>query len=79
MWRLDAYPVAVIEVNGAGHYQGDALLRDETKRTAIECVGIKYIATRENEGAHEKLKNEIESVLQMKTMHSDLQKPKILY
>lgn len=44
----DFSPVAIIEVNGKGHYQGDALERDEVKRTAIECAGIKYIAIREN-------------------------------
>jgi len=43
--------IAVIEVNGTGRYQGDALLRDETKRTAIECGGINYIAIREKKNA----------------------------
>lgn len=56
-------PVAVIEVNGTGHYQGDALLRDETKRTAIECAGIKYIAIRENENVTEKLNKELKLIL----------------
>lgn len=55
-------PVAVIEVNGGGHYQGDALLRDETKRTAIESAGIKYIAVRENENPAEKLNRELNSI-----------------
>lgn len=57
-------PVAVIEVNGTGHYQGDALLRDETKRTAIECAGITYIAIRENEVKEEKICRELVPILQ---------------
>ncbi len=56
-------PVAVIEVNGTGHYQGDALQRDETKRVAIEGAGIKYIAIRENENTQEKLNRELNPIL----------------
>jgi len=56
---IDFLPVAVIEVNGTGHYQGDALERDEVKRTAIESAGIKYIAIRENENFKEKLEREL--------------------
>ncbi len=56
-------PVAVIEVNGTGHYQGDALQRDETKRTAIESAGIKYVAVRENENTQEKLYRELKPIL----------------
>jgi len=52
-------PVAVIEVNGSGHYQGDALERDEVKRAAIESAGIKYIALRENENINDKLVREL--------------------
>lgn len=52
-------PVAVIEVNGSGHYQGDALERDEVKRAAIESAGIKYIALRENENINDKLNREL--------------------
>lgn len=52
-------PVAVIEVNGSGHYQGDALERDEVKRAAIESAGIKYIALRENENINDKLGREL--------------------
>lgn len=59
----DFMPVAVVEVNGAGHYQGDALIREETKRAAIESAGIKYIAIRENENAIEKLNRELKIVL----------------
>lgn len=52
-------PVAIIEVNGAGHYQNNALERDEIKRAAAESAGIKYIAVRENENKEEKLKREL--------------------
>ncbi len=55
----DFMPVAVVEVNGAGHYQGDALIREEIKRAAIESAGIKYIAIRENENINEKLVREL--------------------
>ena len=56
-------PVAAIEVNGTGHYQKNALERDEIKRAAIESAGIKYIAVRENEDAKEKLNRELFNIL----------------
>lgn len=56
-------PVAVIEVNGTGHYQNNALERDEIKRAAIESAGIKYIAIRENENIKEKLDRELIYIL----------------
>lgn len=52
-------PVAVIEVNGTGHYQNNALERDEIKRAAVESAGIRYIAIRENESKREKLEREL--------------------
>jgi hypothetical protein len=55
----DFIPVAVIEVNETGHYQGDALERDEVNRTAIESAGIKYIAAREDEVLKEKPEREL--------------------
>jgi len=59
----DYLPVAVIEVNGSGHYQNNALERDEIKRAAVESAGIKYIALRENENKQEKLERELIYVL----------------
>lgn len=59
----DLMPVAVIEVNGTGHYFNNALERDEIKRAAIESAGIKYIAIRENENAKEKLERELMHIL----------------
>lgn len=56
-------PVAVIEVNGTGHYQNNALERDEIKRAAVESAGIKYIAIRENEDKMEKINRELTPVL----------------
>jgi hypothetical protein len=70
--RVDFYivdkefmPVAVIEVNGTGHYQGDVLLSDETKRAAIESAGIKYIAIKENDDVKEKLNLEIAAIIKI--------------
>ena len=36
-------PVAAIEVQGAGHYQGDARARDAVKRAALESAGVPLI------------------------------------
>jgi hypothetical protein len=37
------FPVAIIEVQGAGHNRGDAALRDEIKRLAVQSAGIAFI------------------------------------
>ncbi|HTG56500.1 MAG TPA: DUF2726 domain-containing protein [Niabella sp.] len=58
-------PIAVIEVNGTGHYQNNALERDEIKRAACESAGIKYVAIRENESKKEKLERELLSLLKI--------------
>jgi len=60
-------PVAVIEVNGTGHYQNNALERDEIKRIAVESAGIRYIAIRENENKKEKLERELLYMLNKKS------------
>ena len=36
-------PVAAIEVQGAGHYQGNARARDAVKRAALESAGVPLI------------------------------------
>ena len=36
-------PVAAIEVQGAGHYQGNARARDAVKRAALERAGVPLI------------------------------------
>ena len=36
-------PVAAIEVQGAGHYQGDARARDAVKRAALASAGVPLI------------------------------------
>lgn len=59
----DFYPIAIIEVNGSGHYQGDALEREEIKRSAAECAGITYISIRENEDKYQKIENELKKIL----------------
>ena len=37
------HPVAVVEFHGAGHYQGDASVRDAVKREACNSAGIAFI------------------------------------
>lgn len=37
------WPVAVIEFQGSGHYQGNAGERDAVKRTVLPRAGIRYI------------------------------------
>lgn len=36
-------PIAVVEYNGSGHYQDDAILRDAVKREACNSAGIAFI------------------------------------
>lgn len=37
------FPLAVIEVQGAGHHRGNAALRDQIKRLAVQSAGIAFI------------------------------------
>lgn len=37
------HPVAVVEYHGAGHFQGDAIIRDAVKREACKRAGIIFI------------------------------------
>lgn len=39
----EGWPVAVIEYQGSGHYQGNAQERDAVKRTVLPRAGIRYI------------------------------------
>ncbi|QDD92659.1 Hypothetical protein HVIM_04493 (plasmid) [Roseomonas mucosa] len=39
----EGWPVAVIEYQGSGHYQGNASERDAVKRTVLPRAGIHYI------------------------------------
>ena len=39
----DAWPVAAIEYQGSGHYQGTAAARDAIKKEALRKAGIRYI------------------------------------
>jgi len=39
----EGWPVAVIEYQGSGHYQGNASERDAVKRTVLPRAGIRYI------------------------------------
>lgn len=37
------HPIAVVEYHGAGHFQGDAIVRDAVKREACKRAGIAFI------------------------------------
>jgi hypothetical protein len=39
----DGFPVAAIEYQGGGHYQGNAAARDAVKREALRKAGVKYV------------------------------------
>ena len=49
----DSWPVAAIEYQGGGHYQGTAAARDAIKKEALRKAGIRYIeVTEEDSDAH---------------------------
>jgi hypothetical protein len=39
----DSWPVAAVEYQGSGHYQGNAAARDAIKKEALRKAGIRYI------------------------------------
>jgi Protein of unknown function (DUF2726) len=39
----DGWPIAAVEYQGGGHYQGDAVNRDAIKKTALRKAGIPYV------------------------------------
>jgi Protein of unknown function (DUF2726). len=39
----DGTPLLASEFQGAGHYQGDAVIRDATKKEALRSAGIEYL------------------------------------
>ena len=41
-------PIAAIEYQGHGHYQGTAAARDAVKKEALRKAGVQYIATPES-------------------------------
>lgn len=45
MLVIDTYgaPVIAVEVQGSGHYQGNANMRDAVKKEALEQAGIKFV------------------------------------
>ena len=47
------WPKVAIEIQGSGHYQGNALQRDAIKRTALQKAGIDYLEMTGNESMEE--------------------------
>lgn len=41
----NGWPLMAIEHQGEGHYQGEAVMRDRVKRTALEKAGILFLET----------------------------------
>jgi hypothetical protein len=39
----DSQPIAAIEYQGSGHYQGSAAARDAVKKEALRRAGVRYI------------------------------------
>lgn len=51
-------PVAAIEYQGSGHYQGTAVIRDAVKREALRKAGVVYIEIQDGDG-DERIKQKI--------------------
>ena len=62
----DCGPIAAIEYQGAGHYQGDAAARDAVKKEALRLAGVRMIEiTSDHTPAH--LAREIARIAEMET------------
>jgi hypothetical protein len=57
-------PIAAIEYQGGGHYQGTAPARDAVKKEALRRAGVRYIEVTPEHGA-EDLAREISRIAQM--------------
>ena len=51
------YPLAAVEVQGAGHYQGMAAARDAVKKEALRKAGVQYIEVMESHSSDEILRS----------------------
>ncbi|MGN0922440.1 MAG: DUF2726 domain-containing protein [Cellvibrio sp.] len=56
-------PLLAIEYNGSGHYDNNALERDEIKRSAVESANIKFLSIRQNADAKHLIRININSLL----------------
>lgn len=62
----DGLPIAAVEYQGSGHYQGTAAARDAVKREALRRAGIEFLEIRAGH-APEDLNFEIERLVRHKT------------
>lgn len=52
----NGFAIFAAEVQGSGHYQGTAVLRDEIKRTALESAGVLFVEFNGEETSDEIIK-----------------------
>ncbi len=62
----DGLPIAAVEYQGSGHYQGTAAARDAVKREALRRAGIEFLEVRPGH-APEELAFEIDRLVRRKT------------
>ena len=62
-WRSSGNPIAAIEYQGHGHYQGTAAARDAVKKEALRRAGVRYIAVTPESGT-EDMAREISRIAQ---------------
>ncbi len=56
------FPVAAIEYQGAGHYQGNAAARDAVKKEALRKAGVHYMEVSEGDN-RESIKSRLRHIL----------------
>ncbi|WP_138141100.1 DUF2726 domain-containing protein [Brevundimonas vancanneytii] len=62
----DGLPIAAVEYQGSGHYQGTAAARDAVKREALRRAGIEFLEIRSGH-APEELAFEIDRLVRRRT------------
>lgn len=62
----DGLPIAAVEYQGSGHYQGTAAARDAVKREALRRAGIEFLEIRSRH-APEELAFEIDRLVRRRT------------
>ena len=63
-------PIAAIEYQGHGHYQGTAAARDAVKKEALRKAGVRYIAVTPESGT-EDMAREISRIAQAERLSPD--------
>ena len=63
-------PIAAIEYQGHGHYQGTAAARDAVKKEALRKAGVGYIAVTPESGT-EDMAREISRIAQAERLSTD--------